>query len=657
MTDQAKPPLFIRLNVETIEDLHTGSGAGSGDIDAVVQRDRHGWPVIRASHFKGLLREAGDELIALGKMREEDLNILLGTGGKNRGALRMTSLKWCRGGATVVWGSTKRVDGSRAPEEDTLRYVEHVPAGTQFQAQLRLPDDTLVPLLERLVRRIDRIGGDRNRGSGLVQTRWSAYQPNINGLRLRLVLRNLEPICLPMTGYPGNLIRSYSFIRGQTLRGALIAWAIRSGQQEALGLFDQVSIGDALPLPEGIAQAHTVLPIPLSIQTQKPKGGDARLPWWAGDSSAASVFDSLDNEKQSETKRPGAHEYLCCSDKKIKWLRYRPAMRVRLRNATPEKGSKEEAELFSVEEIAEDTCFQAELYFPNEACCQRFIGAFAQLICGGDWLAIGRGGQPVIINSVAVPPETSQKVFNDSWTLTLVSDLIVRGEHLGFLDNLGIGQLCEWAGIDEQPGWDIKKAVVETAAIHGFNAASGLRRAPALGMRRGSCWLITGVGSAALVKKLAEKTALGERTREGLGRFLIDAQPIREICQPEHRKAEPPANRNEELLLRAQKLADQLAKSGSSPSLSQLQWLRGRALAATDVRQLDALLTEIETAPEHRRQGGRAWKAFPTAELKGTLDQIQNSDKQRELNEKRQLISCLVQWRAPQAKIERENRG
>ena len=654
MTGTASP-LFIQLTVETLEDLHTGAGIGSGDIDALVQRDRHGRPVIRASHFKGLLREAGEDLKTLDQVAKPALNDLFGAQGASRGALRMTSLRLREDCKSLVWGSTKRVDGGRAPQEDTLHFVEHVAAGACFEAQLRLPDATFQPLLERLLNRIDRIGGDRNRGSGLVKLDWqldsAARGPQgtaATGTILRLVLRNLEPSCLPATGYPGNLIHSHSFIRGQMLRGALIAWAIHNGRPDSLALFEWISVGDALPLPEGVDKVDTVLPIPLSILTKKPRAANAEIPWWVGGSPPAEEFDSLGEERSSDEKRkrPGAHEYLCRSGNSGPWWRYTPNMRVRLRNATPERGSEEKANLFSLEEIAEDTRFQAELRFADQDTARDFLDAFAPLIGGGDWLAVGRGGSPAIIESLSAGPERSPRIDADDWTLTLVSDLIVRGERLGFLDHLHIPRLCQLADIPERERWTVEKAVVETEAVHGFNAVTGLHRAPALAIRRGSCWRITGTGSAELARELAKRPALGERTAEGFGRFLLNAQPIAEIGRPPGKDDTLLPNRNEELLSLARKLAGEIKNPG--PSLSQLQWLRERALAAETFDQIADLLTEIETAPDRRLQGGKAWSAFKPVMLREALERFPD------LGDKRHLISCLVQWRVPQEKKRKE---
>lgn len=669
MTDTSKP-LFIRLLITAVEDLHVGAGTGGGDIDALVLRDRCDRPTIRASHLRGLLREAGEESIRLGRATWTELEVLLGRAGGQRGALSLSSPRVSAEVPTLVWGSTARIEGSRVPEPDTLRYVEYVAAGTVFKACLRLADPALMPLLERLLRRVDRIGGSRNRGGGLVKLGWEVEnradaakaRVDARGTRLRLVLRNREPLCLPATGHPGNLIRSHSFIRGQTLRGALIAWAIRAGHPDPLALFERLSVGDALPLPEEVELADAVRPIPLSILTRKPAGGNPERPWWAGGSAEPEAFDRLylpENEQEEKPKRPGGHEYLCRDGDAGPWLRYAPEMTVRLRNATPKPGSQEPAELFSLEEIAEDTRFQAELRGDDEAACRAFLDAFAPLLAG-DWLMIGRGGAPVLVESVApvpMPAKMTGAEAGDTWVLTLSSDLIARGEQLGFLDNLDPPALCRLAGL---PGPADCKIVddrfVETERVYGFNAASGLQRSPVLALRRGSRWKLKGPGAPALAAALATRDALGERTREGFGRFLVEAGAI-EVPPPEGATAAMPDNRGEVLRRRAKALAAQIPAVPGGPSLSQLQWLRERALAARDVEDLNKLMEEVKTAPIRRPQGGKRWQNFPIQPLIEALRTIaaENPDNAaRQLEEQRQFISLVVQWRV--LKPEEENR-
>jgi hypothetical protein len=679
MTEQVQKPLFLQLQALTLEDLHTGTGTGGGDVDALVTRDRRGRPVIRASHLKGLLREAGEELIHHQSMTEGELNALLGARGSGRGALRLTSLRSDQKAETLIWGSSAREKGSRAPKEDTLRYIEHIAAGTRFMATLRLADPGLASMLEALLPRIDRIGGGRNRGGGLVRLTWSRQEDptpeppvvEMGGLALRLILRNLEPLCLPATGHPGNLIRSHSFIRGQTLRGALLAWGIQNGRPAPPDFWGRLSVGDALPLPTDLSQVAEVLPIPLCILTKKPVGGDPNLPWWAAGAAEPKAFDNLyheHDEEEEKPKRPGAHEYLCRASVGGPWRRYEPTMKVRLRNATPRRGNEEKANLFSLEEIAEGTGFQVELRFTDQEAREAFIRSFKPLLAGQDWLAVGRGGTPVVVEAIHAATEpgvgdvsaSTGAGMTDDWTLTLTSDLIARGPDLGFLDNLDIRTLCLLAGIDTPADgqWLVKKAAPETERLYGFNAASGLQRAPALALRRGSCWRIGGTGSSALAAALVERGAVGERTREGLGHFRIGAEPFTNLVKEGPSSKRPGPNRGEVLLARARDLADRARDLANqtkdkSPSLSQLQWLREGALAAGDAGQLDKLLLEIEQAPERRPQGGKPWKVFPRMELRRQLDLLEaenRGDPKRALEEKRLLISNLVQWRAPSVK-------
>lgn len=490
------------------------------------------------------------------------------------------------------------------------------------------------------------------------------------GISLSLVLRNLDPLCLPMTGNPGNLIRTQSFIRGQTLRGALMAWAIDNNKvSDALTVFQYMSVGDALPMPYGEETAGPLLPMPLSILTDKPSGTDSDLPWWAAGSSPQSTHDGLNgrHEPKEKQKRPGAHEYIY-HDATAGWLRYAPLISVRLRNATPRRNQYTDAELFSLEEISEQTCFQAELRFETEATMRLklFKKTFGPLLVGDDWLAIGRGGAPFEVVSLSETTALEQRSTDavpqpDDWTLTLTSDLILRGPHLGFLDDLDTTALCSLAGIhrDEElkveerttetdqkrilpsalvDNWVIAEHTAENERVYGFNAVSGLQRAPAVAIRRGSCWRITGPDSAMLAQTLAKISALGERTDEGFGRFLIDVQPINTLSKPQAETSISPSDpRGEQLLAHALELSGLVEDKGPSPS--QLQWLRGRALAATKPEQITDLLAEIENAPSRRPQGGMGWKGFPVTEIREKLGEF------TDLKDQRQLISNLVQWR------------
>ncbi len=67
------------IKIELLEDLHVGMGTGYGDIDALQVRDRRGWPVLPASHLKGLWRE-----VALQVSKDEAYR-LFGRAGEQQG--------------------------------------------------------------------------------------------------------------------------------------------------------------------------------------------------------------------------------------------------------------------------------------------------------------------------------------------------------------------------------------------------------------------------------------------------------------------------------------------------------------------------------------------------------------------------------------------
>lgn len=646
--------VFISLELKVLEDLHSGTGTGSGDIDALVTKDRHGNPVVRASHYKGLLREAGNELLAINKAAMPELNKLLGQAGDQRSSLSLTSLKCKQAARYRTWGNAALTPGKRHPMADMLRFIEFIPAGTEFECTLRLGDPTLLPLLEALIKRVDRIGAHRNRGAGLIEVklvrpehRQRPALPAIANTATRLILklRNLEPLCLPDTGHPGNLIKTLPFIRGQAIMGAFMAWALRHGRTPDL---NGVSWGDALPLPQtGLAATTstvaTVMPIPLALLSSKPKPEHADLPWWA---MAAPVTQHDLYQAQSggeKMKRPAADEFIARTGNGA-WLRYQPDIQVQLRNQTPLRGTTDDPQLFSNEEIMEDTWFQSEVRFTDQEAATRFCQQYESLLNGNDWLTLGRGGRPVVIEQVMVaktPPPAKSKQQGSSWLLTLTSDTILRGENLGFLSNLNIATLCQLANMNANSKWRIANSTVETVPVHGFNAASGLRRTPALALRRGSCWLVGGKNCRQLADKLNRLNALGERCDEGFGRFEItDRSTFNELKTGDETPPELNDNRGELLLEEAKVLADSpQLNNQKAPSKSQLQWLRNQALAAKTDADLGQVLKEVELAPQRRPAGGDAWKSFPLNDLRGKLDECQD------LEEQRLLISHLVQWR------------
>ena len=266
-------PAQFLLKVTLREDLHSGTGHTAGHLDGVQLKDRDGDPMIFRGHLKGLLREVADDLVALGHAMPEEVSALFGApNALGRGALSMTSLYVQNaGGALVEWTSAARKKDERGPAPDMLRTVEHVGAGTVFNALFELMSGpTYVrqkDLAEHCFKRLIALGSGRAVGDGRIMTAVSTLTsvprpfavsfagklrsrllPETGKLRLRLVIRSLDPTCFPATGYPGNLIFSESFLRGAAHQGAWVGCLAELGH-DASWLLEKTgpAFHDAVP--------------------------------------------------------------------------------------------------------------------------------------------------------------------------------------------------------------------------------------------------------------------------------------------------------------------------------------------------------------------------------------------------------------------------
>jgi hypothetical protein len=614
----------IRIELKLLEDLHTGSGMGAGDIDALLACDRDGLPVLRASHLRGVWADA--------LAHDKDREALFGASRRAAGQLSMTSFYALGEEADkLLWSSTSFKANSRAPEEDTLRTRQFVAAGSRFAATAWLPEG-LEPALLRTASRADAFGGRRRRGDGVVQiTNWKAEEdsradfigePVGETPKLRLLLRAEDPLCLAQTGFPGNILPSECYLRGQQLLGALVKPLLEAGQIEvaAAWLRRKVHVGNAYPLPESAKRKKTglpddwqtasVLPIPLCYQRDKPGGGGADFPWWAvapkPGEAPVKVVDALPPDgtrPEGKHKRPGEREFLFRAqyNDETGWQSFTAPLSLRMRNALPRKGNamlpdNPDGSLFTQEEIPERTRFIADIRFPDADTAKRLADNLRPFIGGGLCLNIGRGGAPVVIEAAAWLPlsgktETSNKA---SLELLLSSDMIARDSHLAFLENLDAAALAGLCGLEQKTVAALQAhgdadGVADTVEIHGFNALTGLPRMPALALRRGSCWRFYGPAEAIAELRAAlerhQETGLGERCWEGFGQFLLDFHeriPTDNIRRHAAPAETPPPNALEQAIAAAERVWAMATKPDKLPRLTHWQRLRAATFQGAD---------------------------------------------------------------------------
>lgn len=557
----------LTLTAKLLSDANLGSGAGAAGLNSVVARDRRGRPVIWASHLEGLLREA-----ARRRNLPEAAERLFGASGQKRSTCVISSLYYDskKGWSPRIWRSTARAGfdncaskdsaareyvANRAPKGDTLRAIEYVPEGTTFKGYVELPKD-VVDTFQKLLLEVDAVGHGRASGSGRIKleaTRAATKSRTLDlrdATRWRLLLRNVDPICIGATATPGNLIPTEPYVPGRTLLGALTQWLLDAGERDVAKLIvsERLCISDALPLPckneepqcptDRQLASLEVLPAPLSLQAKKPEPHHGLSPWWAERSAPPVRQDAalLQEQRalgataqQEKLKRPEPDLFVARIDGKSQC--YRPEIKARLRNGRPERAKPKDLRnesdgteptitapnLFAIEQLAEHTYFVAELSGSADELEQ--VGrALAPVLEGRAWLRIGRAGAPVEVVS-AIPLQQHRETSGAKY-LILTSDLLVRDDELRWRTALPTDP-------SSIPGWPegtkltLTPCHEEETPINGFNGTSRLWRLPAAAIRRGSVYRLAGEGIDQLTAAAARGEALGERIHEGFGRFLV----------------------------------------------------------------------------------------------------------------------------------------
>jgi Uncharacterized protein predicted to be involved in DNA repair (RAMP superfamily) len=519
----------LRLTAELHSDAHFGSGEGGGGVDALFARDRYQRPVIWASHIEGVLRDAARRLRG-----DESAAEFFGRAGGARQRAIFTSLYAEGCPESHIWRATARAAfDNRAPKDETLRAMECVPKGTRFVGEVELPA-TQLDTLKRLIQEVDALGAGRATHVGGVKltlesaagTPRRAGDTDAPTRRLRLLLKNRDPLCITATATPDNLIPSLAFVPGRTLLGALAAWLMDEGARDGARLLTsgKISVGDALPLPHMPSRLEDteVLPAPLSLQSEKPKGTAGDVPWWAHPAVPPKRLNMWDTEEK--LKRPEEDLFVFREVAESPWITYRPARRVRLRNGRPSPGQTAPS-LVAIEQIAEETCFLADLHgSPDEL--KKLAGVLAPVLEGRRWLRVGRSGAPVEVMAFAWPGNPPPAKARGSALLILTSDLLMRDERLRWKTELDEHALRELTGCADLTVAKTERgslrAVQEWVTIHGFNGTSRLWRVPAAAIRRGSVFEISGTAVSTLAERAARQEWLGERTHEGFGRFRIE---------------------------------------------------------------------------------------------------------------------------------------
>ncbi len=575
---------IYEFTIELLEDTHIGTGVGNHLVDSFNTTDEQGHPVIWRQHLKGILREAANDWVELGKLseleddRENLVNQLFGAPNQNlqQGCLTLYSAYikdpqsqspeqfFINLSSTALGKKTDRnSDGlfNRAAQEGSLRTKQYVRAGTKFSCEYQLfgelsaeEEVRLNNAMQRIIKRMYALGSQKNRATGTIKITHKgskAHEDKALNLSatdattfINLTLEALEPLRLPATNKPGNLVTTETFIDGNKLLGAFANWCKQHQKNACFQAIinGQISFGYAYPV-SNLKGGENNISFPLPQSYQAPKAGlDAQgegikaeqdTPWWLNSSKPVPV-EPLVNTK---LKKVGAGHYVSLNTSHPNnWHLSKQSTSLHMRNDISKH------DLFTEETVPKGTRFQCQLLITDRDVRKQFIETILTPVYQqGQPLLIGRGGAPVKVTLAnAVPLEQMLPTVNEKnfqYTLVTISPWLIYNEQLQPETKLTPKVLDDAFGLGTclQDAFEEGKtfAQSQTTLISGFNPASGLPKRTETAIASGSVirFEIENQNESqnqnqrkainALLDKLNTCFAVGQKQAQGLGRFYV----------------------------------------------------------------------------------------------------------------------------------------
>jgi CRISPR/Cas system CSM-associated protein Csm3 (group 7 of RAMP superfamily) len=358
-----------------------------------------------------------------------------------------------------------------------------------------------------------------------------------------------------------NVISTFDFIPGSSLRGAIAAHALQHGWKAVGAGFrdvfvrEQVSFGPLYPLQEGWSSSRTVsMPSPYSFQTCKDHRG-AIVQGAFPAHGVADLLAAAPPERCGKCEAPlePLEGYLFLErtpDRYKSWRHWQPPLQTILRSAidkNTQRGANEQ--LYATESIPPFTWFAGyiwgrasviealETIWDRRKPLKLHVGK-CQTRGHGEvlvWLRRPAASSDSVYPLLYPAPSSEghrpgASVLPEGFTITCYSDLIVLDAALrpvGRLDEHALWWLLGQAG---KPPFRLESGFARTRQVSGFNGVPGVRRTTDQALAAGSVWRFAWVGTESedqrqktwdLLEK-AHRRGLGLRRGEGFGRILLN---------------------------------------------------------------------------------------------------------------------------------------
>ncbi|MCB0196282.1 MAG: hypothetical protein KDJ65_30300 [Anaerolineae bacterium] len=347
---------------------------------------------------------------------------------------------------------------------------------------------------------------------------------------LPITLTLLDPILATSLGGDPNSNTTYPFIPGSLLRGALAGYFTQQNSvdlpvdPEAKSLFfnGHTCFLNAYPVDDSEAQ-NRMLPTPLAWRQQKgvPKG---RIHNWSADDADMDSPDQPRGLKSPFCWPADDHVKLC------EPLRYFNVHNRRAEDRKIGRATEESGALFRYEAIAPHQLFKSYILMESDtglAVVQDFLENRTVLLGGSRGAGYGRVevhlGETIDTNDRSwreISGEPTAIAAGSKFTLTLLSDLIIRDEYGQYADHLTAEMINR---ISELAGAELVDSFKQAAIVGGHNKKWSLPLAQTVVIRAGSVFVLkpkTPLTRQAILS--LEARGLGERQTEGFGRVAVN---------------------------------------------------------------------------------------------------------------------------------------
>lgn len=613
----------LKVRMELLSDAIFGSGFSvPGGEDVAVNQDRRGWPFMKGSTFKGLLRESLENLLVWTGRDSSDLDALMGVPGWNNPGgprrIHLTELTPENPPASPEQCYSIRtftsLDGG-VVKTDTLRTAACICQGLVFTGLLYCQEAD-ADLLKKALSGVKWVGTMRSRGFGRVRVSGSAAEqetevrisvPSNGAACIRYHIHTDSPVlATDMARSWGNSWETLHCIPGGAVRGAVIRRYVEEHPDEAGRetsgflrelLSEGVRFSDAFPTvkqdhsTDGTGNYRIPLPSPMGFYEDK-KGGR---------------FQSiLRTGKVDPACKPAKLGHFCALDggKILYWKASTDSTLRILRGSHIDRSTpdgSDERQVFETRYLDAGQVFTGSILLNNPALAGEICRLFSEKIwlgadrCGGFGTCtvaeLTCGDLPEVVEQYGLKADAD---VTETLYLLLLSPLSMPDEN---------GEPCglNEAVLEEKLGVDTVRVELCAASVSDYSGYNSAWACRVPGMRmydRGSVFKLRCGSAPALSRiRVVERDGLGIRRAEGYGQVLFLSRTRFEALT------------DRQNIERQSGTAEQ--RDGAAVRRAKLRWIMEKAEAVQAGKfsksQLGTIQTLCENAVSHGGNCGDLW--------------------------------------------------